>query len=138
MVHPPIVTAITAVLLAVLYMHLTLTVTRLRRSHRASMGDGDGKGELAQAIRMHANFIEYTPFALILLGFAEIMGLWWPLVVLGATLLLVGRWLHTRSWVRGKTFLKPRVRGMWLTFGAYMIGIGGLALATVLTLVSSS
>ena len=136
MVHPPIVTALAAVVLGVLYMHLTLTVTKLRRSHRASMGDGDGKGELAQAIRMHANFIEYVPFALILLGFAEIMGLWWPVVAVGAVLLVAGRWLHTRSWVGGKTFFKPRVRGMWLTFGAYVIGIGGLTLVAAQRFVS--
>lgn len=136
MVHPPIVTAVATVLLGILYMRLTLTVTKLRRSSRASMGDGDGKGELAQAIRMHANFIEYTPFALILLGFAEMMGLWWPVIALGAASLVAGRLLHTRSWIGGKMVFKARVRGMLLTFGAYLIGIGGLALAIALRFVS--
>ena len=54
---------------ALLNVWLGLRVSRLRRQYNVSIGHG-GKSALATRTRSHSNFIEYTPFFLILLGLA--------------------------------------------------------------------
>lgn len=49
---------------------LATRVGRLRRARRIMIGDGDDPAMLAR-MRAHANFVEYTPFFLILLGLIE-------------------------------------------------------------------
>lgn len=49
---------------------LGVRVSLLRRRHKVSIGHG-GNSALATRMRAHANFIEYTPFFLILLGLIE-------------------------------------------------------------------
>jgi uncharacterized protein len=49
---------------------LGVRVTRLRRLHHISIGDG-GNPAVATRMRSHANFVEYTPLFLILLGLVE-------------------------------------------------------------------
>jgi uncharacterized membrane protein YecN with MAPEG domain len=50
---------------------LALRVGQMRRAHRVSIGDG-GAEPLTARMRAHANFVEYTPFFLILLGLIEL------------------------------------------------------------------
>ncbi|MDE2401719.1 MAG: MAPEG family protein [Burkholderiales bacterium] len=58
-----------------------------------SLGDG-GNPAMFRRIRGHANFAEYVPLALLLIGFLELGGLpQWQLHALG-TALVVGRVLH--------------------------------------------
>jgi uncharacterized membrane protein YecN with MAPEG domain len=56
---------------ALLNLWLASRISRVRISHKISMGDG-GSPQLQARIRAHANFIEYTPFFLILLGLIEL------------------------------------------------------------------
>lgn len=88
---------------------------RLRRGNRVSPGDGD-HADLQKAIRLHGNFAEYGPLALVALALAELLGAWWPLVVLGCAALLVGRVLHARMFASGQHNLRFRTWGMLLTF----------------------
>ncbi len=87
------VTLLWGSLLALLYVVLSLEVVRHRR--RAGVGIGHGQDKaLRRSIRVHANFGEYVPFCVILLGLLEADGA--PALVLhgfGATLLL-SRVLH--------------------------------------------
>ena len=55
---------------ALLGIWLGLRVSRLRRLHRVSVGDG-GNDSVATRMRAHSNFSEYTPIFLILLGLIE-------------------------------------------------------------------
>ena len=66
-------TPLYAALLALLFVRLSLGVIRLRRSEKISLGDGGDGGDrkLMRAQRVHANFAEYVPFALILMALAE-------------------------------------------------------------------
>lgn len=57
-------------LLAILFLVLTLRVVKMRWKYKVGIGDG-GEHELTKAIRVHANFIEYVPFALILIYMLE-------------------------------------------------------------------
>ncbi|QBY03079.1 glutathione S-transferase [Thalassotalea sp. HSM 43] len=62
-------------ILAILYIALSFKVIGQRRNKRVGIGDGGGEHpELAKAIRVHANFIEYVPIALLLLAIYELGG----------------------------------------------------------------
>ena len=50
---------------------LALRITRTRAASKTWMGDGGDPGLVAR-MRAHANFIEYTPFVLILLALIEL------------------------------------------------------------------
>jgi len=65
-----IVTLTTAGLCGLIYMVLSLRVSTVRRKTKISLGDG-GDALLLCRIRAHANFAEYVPIILILLGLVE-------------------------------------------------------------------
>jgi uncharacterized membrane protein YecN with MAPEG domain len=69
----PLITPLYAALAALILMVLTFRVILLRRSKKVSFGDG-GMPELVHAIRAHGNFIEYVPFALLLILLVELTG----------------------------------------------------------------
>lgn len=64
------VTLITAGFCGLLYFILSVRVVQLRAAHRVSLGDG-GQEALLSRIRAHANFAEYVPIILVLLGLIE-------------------------------------------------------------------
>lgn len=64
-------TALYASLLALLVVMLSLVVIRLRRGLKVGVGDG-GNRDLARAIRVQGNAIEYIPIFLILLAAYEL------------------------------------------------------------------
>ena len=84
------VTAITAALLALLFVILSFRVIRLRGSESVSLGDG-GNEKLQRAIRGHGNCAEYVPVGILLLLIAELQdgnGLW--LMITAVALMLWG------------------------------------------------
>ena len=64
------ITAVFAALLAPLFLVLSYRVIKLRGSTRTALGDG-GNPELLRRMRVQANFAEYAPLALVLIGLAE-------------------------------------------------------------------
>ena len=60
------ITIIYAGILAIVYAVLTLRVAQGRYKYRVGLGDG-GVPELTQRIRVHGNFAEHVPFALLLI-----------------------------------------------------------------------
>ncbi len=56
---------------ALMNVWLGLRVSLLRRRLKVSVGDG-GQAAIATRMRAHANYIEYTPFFLILLALVEL------------------------------------------------------------------
>jgi uncharacterized protein len=56
---------------ALLNFWLALRVGRMRVAEKVSIGDG-GNSRLTGRMRAHANYVEYTPFVLILLGLVEL------------------------------------------------------------------
>ncbi len=64
------VTLVTAGCLGLLYFVLTLRVVALRQAHKVMIGDG-GHDPLLSRIRAHANFAEYVPIILVLMGLIE-------------------------------------------------------------------
>jgi uncharacterized membrane protein YecN with MAPEG domain len=71
----PTITAMTAVVLAVLQTFLMLHAARGRGKFRTGLGDG-GNEALLKRIRMHGNLAENAPLFLILLWLTEASGEW--------------------------------------------------------------
>ncbi len=104
-----------AALLAALFVYLSIRVIRVRRRVQVAIGAG-GQAELERAMRVHANFAEYVPIALIMVFFTEsLYGSGWWIHALGAAL-LIGRVLHAWGVSQGRENFRFRVTGMSLTF----------------------
>jgi uncharacterized protein len=109
------ITALYAALLAPLFILLSVRIIRLRRGAKVSLGDG-GNADLLQRMRMHANFAEYAPFALLLMALAESLHAWsWALHLLGMALLF-GRLSHAYGMAQPRALSGFRVMGMAATF----------------------
>lgn len=127
------ITSIYASLSALIIVKLALSVIKLRRKNRVSVGDG-GNEQLQLAIRTHANAVEYIPITLLLLLTLELNGAPTILIhILGVTL-LIGRILHAMG-LPEKDF-KKRVLGMQITIylliGLAVLNIVFLAFAGAL------
>ena len=117
------VTAFYAALLAALFLVLSVRVIGWRREMRVEIGDG-GERELLRRMRVHANFAEYVPYALLLMALSESMTPPRPLLHLVGVVLVIGRLLHAYGLGQTPQILRYRVLGMTLTFAA--IGIAAL------------
>lgn len=117
-----------AAILALGYVFLALQVIRARRTAKVSLGTG-GKPEVMRASRVHGNFAEYVPFALLLLAMLELRGApAWTLHALGVAL-VVGRTSHAFGVSRTPENFQYRIAGMMTTFGVLILS----ALAIFLT-----
>ncbi len=114
------VTPLYAGLLALWFVILGMRVIHQRRHSKVSLGDG-GNPMLQRAIRGHANFAEYVPLTVLLLGILE-LSRFSPSVLhgLGATL-LVGRLLHGYALSFTAHFRFGRAAGAALTFLALIV-----------------
>ncbi|QPQ54316.1 MAPEG family protein [Allosphingosinicella flava] len=98
---------------ALLNFWLSWRVGQMRRHHKVLIGDG-GAQALTARMRAQANFVEYAPFYLILLGLVE-MGAGsatWLWIV--SILFILGRILHAFGMDKG-TLNRLRIGGMILT-----------------------
>ena len=87
------ITAVYASVLAILYIVLSYRVAQRRMRLQVGLGTGENR-ELERAIRIHGNFAEYVPFALLLLALYESGGApGWAVHVAGVALLFA-RMLH--------------------------------------------
>lgn len=114
-----------ASLLVVIYLILAARIIRLRWRYRVGIGEGDAM-PLKVAIRVHGNFAEYVPLALLLLGFMEIqMASTALLHVLGAAL-VIARISHAMGLTRSIGSSWMRMLGMILTFSVLLVSAGFL------------
>ncbi|GAC1630793.1 MAG: MAPEG family protein [Nevskia sp.] len=106
-------------LLALWFVVLSFKVIGFRRKG-ASLGDG-GDPLMLRAIRGHANFAEYVPLALVLLGFLEVSHYSTLLLhALGITL-VVARLLHGYALSYTEKFMPGRAGGTVLTFVVLLV-----------------
>lgn len=115
------VTALYASLLAFLLLVLSVRVILARRSARVSLGAG-GDLTLERRIRAQANFVEYVPLALILLGTLEAADAPKLLLHLLGLLIFAGRLLHGYALSFTSGNMPGRVGGTVLTFAAVALG----------------
>lgn len=125
------ITTLSASLLALIFISISIRIIKLRYKHQISIGSG-GNEQLARIIRGHGNFAEYVPIALILMLCAEANQAN-PMILGGlAVIFVLGRLLHAYAFVFDKMYFKSRFRGMILTFGALIL----LAVLDIFYLVS--
>jgi uncharacterized protein len=117
------ITAFYASLLALLFLLLSARVIVQRREDRMELG-ADDSSELFRRARVHANFAEYVPLALILLALTESLKAPSSVIHLLAICLVAGRLLHAYGLSQTPHILKWRTVGMVLTLT--VIGIAAL------------
>jgi hypothetical protein len=119
----PATTAYYAAILALVYLGLSGWVMAGRLSGNVLHGDG-GDADLQKRIRSQANFGEYVPIALILIGLLEGSGASHTTVQALLIALLVGRLLHPVGMFAPANSPRQfacRGGGILLTFGAVLV-----------------
>ena len=89
----PTIVPVYAAVLAFVYIALSARVIQARRSAKVAIGTRGDVG-LERKMRVHANFAEYVPFALLLATFVEMEGRPALLIHLLCLALVVGRVVH--------------------------------------------
>ena len=119
------VTLTAAGLAALLNIWIANRVGRVRGQEKVSIGDG-GSTRLIAAMRAHANYVEYTPFVLVLLGLIEMAAgsPWWLWLV--AIVYLVGRVAHALGMTTDNP-LKLRLIGTVIT----LLTLAGLGIYAI-------
>ncbi|MDJ0957703.1 MAG: MAPEG family protein [Arenicellales bacterium] len=108
-----------AALLALIFFGLSVRTLRLRRALQIPIGDADDQSML-RAMRVHANFAEYTPFALLLIFMLELSGVNSWLVHGLCICLTLGRLSHAFGVSKISENYRYRVFGMAMTFTALL------------------
>lgn len=125
----PTITLLFASLHVLLMLVLLAPIPRYRSSRKIGLGDGGDK-VLARMVRVHGNFIEHAPFALLMLALLELCGLAQMWLWSFGSVLLLGRILHAFGLSRSGGYSFGRFSGTvltWLTFLA--MALAGLWLA---------
>ena len=118
------ITLVTLALLALLNLGISVYVAKRRGDTKVSLGDG-GNETMLQATRIHGNFTEYVPIALIMMLAIEVAGgPGWLLHVIGDSL-LIGRLLHAWGLHSAAGRSMGRGFGTLLTYISYLFAIGG-------------
>jgi uncharacterized membrane protein YecN with MAPEG domain len=122
------VTLVTACILALLKLVLAMRVGQGRFLHRVSLGDG-GNPDMLVRMRTHANFVEYVPLILILMGILEMSSGNPTALALGGALLVVFRILHAIGMPRKAPNAFRAIGAMGTFFLLAAFAIWGLVLA---------
>ena len=102
-------------LLGLMFIGLSVRTVRIRRKLGIAIGD-HGNPEMLRAMRVHANFAEYVPLALVLMLMLEIQGVSAYIVNLLGIALVAGRVVHALGVSRHREDYHFRVIGMAMTF----------------------
>ena len=114
---------------AVMFVLLSINVIRARRKHKVGIGTGRNKS-VERAMRVHANFAEYVPFALLLIALLELNKANSALLIGLCSVLLVGRLVHAYGVSMENERFAYRVCGMLMTFAVILIsGVANLVIA---------
>lgn len=116
------ITALYAGLLALIFLALSLRVVARRRAEKINLGDGEDRTMLWR-IRAQANFSEYVPLLVILLGMLEYNGVSSAIIHALGTALVIARAMHGYSLSVNPKFFFGRFWGTVLTF-VLLLGMG--------------
>jgi uncharacterized membrane protein YecN with MAPEG domain len=129
----PIIVPAYAAVLTFMFILLSARVIRMRQTARIGIGPG-GNSRLERLMRVHANFAEYVPLALLLLGFVEMQGNpRWLLHAL-CLALVAGRVVHAIGVSQEREDIRLRIVGVTITFAVLAIAavsLLGRALAAI-------
>ena len=114
------ITILYAGLLAIIYAVLTVRVAKARFKYRVGLGDG-GVPDLTQRIRVHGNFAEHVPFALLLIFLVDYSQYSPVIVHVLGIILVIARILHIIGITQTPYASKGRFIGTVLTILIYLI-----------------
>ncbi len=119
------ITALYAAAAGLLLLWLSWLVVRARWRYGTSLGTGT-EPAMARMVRVHGNFVEYVPLALLLLLLAELNGLPAPFLHVAGAVLLASRMLH--AWglasASGRSFGRfYGTAGTWLVILALSLAL---------------
>lgn len=103
-----------AALFGLIFVILSFRVIRIRQRLGVAFGDGEDPG-LRRAIRVHGNFTEYVPYALLLVYFTEEVSRNEMFAHALGSLLLVARLSHAYGVSQLREELRFRVFGLFGT-----------------------
>lgn len=119
------VTPVYAGFLIIMFIALAIRIILLRGNLKISLGD-EGNTTMIRAVRVHANFAEYIPLALLVMMMLELQGASSNLIHgLGAAL-VIGRISHAYGVSQQDEKLAFRVFGMVMTFS--VLGVAAVRL----------
>jgi uncharacterized protein len=134
------ITSITAAILSLIFLVLSVRVSRARRSSKTSLGYGEQtsavpakKQEITPlfvAARTQGNFAEYVPFCLIMMVLIEAQGGTPSQLWCFGILLIAARLLHPFGMERPSPNV-PRLLGAAVTYLLLLLGAVWLALLVV-------
>ncbi|NDC75300.1 hypothetical protein EBZ70_08460 [bacterium] len=110
-----IITPVFSAIFAIFFVFLSIKVIKIRQNHKIFLGTGQNKS-LERAIRVHANFAEYIPFALFLIAMLEVNKSHIIITLILCIILLIGRIIHAWGVSTEDENFSYRVAGMVLTF----------------------
>ncbi|MBC3764787.1 MAPEG family protein [Neptunicella marina] len=131
-----LITPIYAGILALFYLLLSVRVVQ-KRFTGISLGDG-GNESMQRRIRAHANFAEYVPLLLIMIGMLELGRFPVLTIHILGSLLVLARVLHgyalayTPNWAAGRKYGAALTFGLLLVCGIMCIYLGLTASASVI------
>ncbi len=129
------ITPFYAAILVFLFIFLSVRTLRLRRKLQIPLGDA-GNPQMLRAMRVHSNFAEYVPLALLLMFMFELVSvLPGPAHIFGICLLL-GRLSHAYGVGQSSEDYRYRVFGMAMTLTALVGSAVGLLVVYLLQLVA--
>lgn len=107
-------------LLGLIYLMMSAYVIKGRFKNKVSLGDG-GNNDMQKRVRVHGNFAEYVPFALVLLFLMEYNGASNLSIHVLGIILIVARLLHPIGLITKEGASNWRAGGTILTFLVLLI-----------------
>ncbi|KAF1692908.1 MAPEG family protein [Pseudoxanthomonas koreensis] len=115
----PRITLLVASLHVLFYLLLSVRVALHRKAHRIGVGTG-GDEAMTRKVRVHANFAEYVPLALLMLALLELSGAGAGVLWTCGLLLLAARLAHALGLGRSAGYSVGRFGGAMLTFAVLL------------------
>lgn len=123
----PVITASYAAILAFFFVAMSFYVIITRAKTDILVGHADNQRMLV-AMRRHGNMTEYVPFALLMMGLAEMTGLGATWLHVCGIVLVAGRIVHPFGVKEENSPLAPRVAGVLATVAAILIPAASILL----------
>ena len=119
MAPTPRITLLVASLHVLFYLFLSMRVILHRKEHRIGVGTG-GNEAMTRRVRVHANFAEYVPLALLMLALLELSGIAAAVLWTCGLALLLARVAHAIGLGGSAGYSAGRFGGTILTFAVLL------------------
>lgn len=116
----PIIVPSYAAILVLIFVFLSVRVVQMRASAKIGIGTGNNPA-MERRIRVHGNFAEYVPIALLLLAFMEMQSQPRFIIHILCILLIAARIVHAIGVTPVNENFPMRVASVLTTFGVLVV-----------------